>query len=78
MMALWDIVLKLGDGSWLAGILTLPFAINGLILVVKGTFTLFDKFDEKYDIKSNFMVGIIGVVLILSYLALAIAVKRLL
>ena len=77
MRNLWEIILRLGDGSWAIGLFTLPFAINGFILFVKGVFALLEKIDGKYDFKSGLSVGLLGIVLLLSYMALFIAVKRL-
>lgn len=80
MRNLWDIILRLGDGSWVIGIFTLPFAISGLVLFVKGAFALLEKIEEKYNskFKSNFSIGLFSTVLLLSYMALFIAAKRLL
>lgn len=46
-------LLILGDGSLLIGILILPFAVNGLILVIKGAFAYLEKIDEKYSFKKT-------------------------
>ena len=78
MKNLWDIILRLGDGSWVIGLFTLPFAINGFILFMKGVFAILEKIEEKYDFRSGFSVGLVGAVLLLSYIALFIAAKRLL
>ena len=78
MRSLWDIILLLGNGSWVIGLFTLPFSISGLILFIKGVFALLEKIEKKYDFKSTFSVGLFGVLLLLSYIALFIAVKRLL
>ena len=78
MRNLWEIILRLGDGSWVLGLCIFPFAVNGCILFVKGVFALLEEIEYKYELKSNFSVGLLGIVLLFSYMALFIAVGRLL
>lgn len=72
-----ETILILGDGSWLKGLLILPFAINGLILVIKGAIANLDKLEEK-RIKKDWQASAYFAVFILSYLALLDAVTKLL
>ena len=71
-------LLILGDGSLILGILTLPFAVNGLILIIKGAFAYLEKIDKKYTFTKDWQVGAFGAVTLLSYLAFFIAVSRIL
>ena len=68
----------LGDGSLMYGILILPFAVNGLILIVKGAFAYLEKIDEKYTFTKDWQVGAFGTISLLSYLAFFLAVARIL
>lgn len=69
-------LLILGDGSLLIGILILPFAVNGLILVIKGAFAYLEKIDEKYSFTKEWQVGLFGAITLLSYLGLFYAVSK--
>lgn len=69
-------LLILGDGSLLIGILILPFAVNGLILVIKGAFAYLEKIDEKYSFAKGWQVGLFGAVTLLSYLGLFYAISK--
>jgi hypothetical protein len=71
-------LLILGDGSLIKGILILPFAINGVILVIKGAIANLDKLDETRTVKTNWQAGAYFSVFILSYSALLYAVAKLL
>ena len=74
-------LLILGDGSWLSGLLILPFAINGLVLVIRGAIANIEKMAEKMEAKrmtKNWQIGTHFLFLILSYLALVYAIKQLL
>ena len=68
----------LGDGSLLVGILILPFAVNGLILVIKGAFAYLEKLDEKRSFTKNWQVGLFGVATMLSYLGLFYTISKIL
>ena len=72
-----DTLLKLGDGSLVKGLLTLPFAVNGLILLLKGAIANIEKLEEKH-ITQGWIASAYFAILILSYLALAYAIKQLL
>ena len=72
-----DKILILGDGSWLKGLLLLPFVVNGLFLVIKGAIANLDKLDEK-RITKDWQAGAYFLVFILSYLALLDAIRKLL
>jgi hypothetical protein len=71
-------ILILGDGSLIHGIVILPFAINGLLLVIKGAIAYLEKVDQKYTFKKNWQVGAFGVISLLSYLGFIYAVTKLL
>ena len=71
-------LLILGDGSLIQGIVILPFAINGLLLVIKGAIAYLEKVDQKYTFKKNWHVGAFGVISLLSYLGFIYAVTKLL
>lgn len=71
-------LLILGDGSLLIGILILPFAVNGLILVIKGAFAYLEKIDEKYSFKKNWQIGLLGTITLLSYVGLFYAISKVL
>ena len=71
-------LLILGDGSLLIGILILPFAVNGLILVIKGAFAYLEKIDEKYSFKKRWQIGLFGAVTLLSYFGLFYAISKVL
>lgn len=77
MRGILDIVYRLGDGSYLIGAITLPFSIFGFYLFIKGAISLLNKIDKEYQVRSGFQASIIFCVMILGYLGLAIAVKRL-
>lgn len=68
----------LGDGSLIYGLLLLPFAINGLILIAKGAFAYLEKIDEKYTFTKDWQIGAFGAISLLSYLAFFLAVARIL
>ena len=68
----------LGDGSLIKGILLLPFAVNGLILIIKGAFAYLEKVDEKHTFTKDWQVGAFGATSLLSYLAFLYAVSKLL
>ena len=68
----------LGDGSLLIGILIIPFAVNGLILVIKGALAYLEKIDEKYSFAKNWQVGLFGVITFLSYIGLFYAISKVL
>ena len=68
----------LGDGSLLKGLLTLPFAINGLRLVVKGVFANLEEIDGKYTFTKGWQVSLFGTIISFSYLGFFYAVTRLL
>lgn len=72
-----DTLLKLGDGSLVKGLLLLPFAVNGLILLLKGAISNIEKLEEKH-ITKGWIASAYFAILILSYLALAYAIKQLL
>lgn len=72
-----DKLLIIGDGSWLRGLLILPFAINGLILVIKGAIVNLDKLEEK-RITKDWQVSAYFAVFIFSYVALFYVVTKLL
>ena len=72
-----DKILILGDGSWLKGLLVLPFAINGLILVIRGAIANLDKLEEKHLTK-GWQVGAYFAIFLLSYMALFYAAAKLL
>ncbi len=72
-----DKIKILGDGSWLKGLLILPFAINGLALVIRGFIVNLEKLEEK-RITKDWQPSAYFLVLILSYLALLDAVTKLL
>ena len=40
---LWTIIIKIGDGSWIKGLIFLPFATIGLIQVTRGFFAILKK-----------------------------------
>ena len=71
-------LLILGDGSLIQGIVILPFAINGLLLIIQGAFAYLEKVDQKYTFKKNWQVGAFGSVCLLSYLGFIYAVTKLL
>ena len=71
-------LLLLGDGSLIKGILILPFAVSGLILVIKGAFAYLEKLDTKVTITKDWQVGVLGTIYLLSYLGLFYAVAKLL
>lgn len=71
-------LLVLGDGSLIQGLLILPFAINGLILIIKGAFAYLEKIDQKYTFSKDWQVGALGAVSLLSYLAFIYAVSKIL
>jgi hypothetical protein len=73
-----DKILLLGDGSLIKGILIIPFAVNGLILVIKGAFAYLENIDKKYTFTKNWQVGAFGVITLLSYLGLFYAVAKIL
>lgn len=70
----------LGDGSLVRGLVILPFAISGLILVFKGAFAYLEKVNEKYTkkFKKDWQIGAVGTIYLLSYLGLFYAVSKLL
>lgn len=68
----------LGDGSLIKGLLLLPFAVNGLILIIKGAFAYLEKVDEKYTFTKDWQVGAFGAISLLSYLAFLYAVSKIL
>ena len=68
----------LGDGSLLKGLLTLPFAINGLRLVVKGVLAYLDEIDGKYALAKGWKVSLGGTIILFSYLSFFYAVALLL
>lgn len=72
-----DKILILGDGSWLRGLLVLPFAINGLILVIRGAIANLEKLEEK-RITKGWQVGATSAIFLLSYMALFYAAAKLL
>ena len=71
-------LLLLGDGSLIRGILVLPFAICGLILVIRGAFATLEKLDTKLNITKGWQVGLLGTIYLLSYLGFLYAVAKLL
>lgn len=73
-----EVLRKLGDGSLLMGIFILPFAVSGLVLFIKGVFAYLETIDEKYHFSKGWQVGAFGAFLLLSYIALFLAVSRLL
>lgn len=73
-----DKLLLLGDGSLIKGILVLPFAVYGLILVIKGAFANLEKVDAKYNITKDWQVGALGAIYLLSYLGFLYAVGKIL
>ena len=73
-----DKLLLIGDGSLIKGILILPFAIYGLVLVIKGAFANLEKVDKKYNITKDWQVGALGAIYLLSYLGFLYAVARIL
>ena len=73
-----DKLLLLGDGSLLRGILVLPFAVYGLILVVKGALAYIEEMGTKYNLAKNWQVGLLGTIHFLSYLGFLYAVSKLL
>lgn len=68
----------LGDGSLIYGLLILPFAVNGLILIIKGAFAYIEKIDEKYTFTKDWQVGAYAVISLLSYLAFLYAAAKIL
>lgn len=72
-----DKLLLLGNGSLIKGMLVLPFAVYGLILVIKGAFAYLDKIDTKYNFTKNWQVGLFGAIHWLSYLGFLYAVSKL-
>ena len=78
MRGLLDIAYRLGDGSYAIGFITLPFSAIGLYLVIKGAVSMLDKIDKEYEVRSGFQASMIFCVMILSYMAFVIAIKRLL
>ena len=73
-----DKLLLLGGGSLIIGILILPFAVYGLILVIKGALAYLEKLDEKYTKPKDWQVGALGALYLLSYLGFLYAVAKLL
>ena len=71
-------LLIIGDGSLLKGILTLPFAIYGLILFIKGAIANLDEVNEKYTFKKAWHASAYFLIFILSYMALVDAISKLL
>ena len=72
-----DTLLKLGDGSLVKGLLTLPFAVNGLILLLKGAIANIEKLEEK-RITKDWQISAHFLIIFLSYIALVYAIKQLL
>ena len=71
-------LLILGDGSLLKGILTLPFAIYGLILFLKGAIANIDEMDTKNILKKKWQTSAWFTIFILSYIAFVYAITKLL
>lgn len=69
-------LLILGDGSLIQGIIILPFAINGLLLVIKGAFAYLEKVEQKYTFNKNWQIGAFGAINLLSYLGFLHAVTK--
>lgn len=69
-------LLVLGDGSLLIGVLILPFAVCGFILIIKGAIAHLEKIGEKYTLKKNWQVGLLGIIYLLSYLGFFYAVSK--
>lgn len=72
-----DKILILGDGSWLRGLLVIPFAINGLILLIRGAIANLEKLEEKRFTK-DWQVSATFAIFLLSYMALFYATTKLL
>ena len=71
-------LLILGDGSLIKGLATLPFAIIGLILFLKGAIANLDEIASKYTFKKDWKASACFAVFILSYIAFVYAITRLL
>lgn len=73
-----DTLLKLGNGSLIRSLLILPFAVNGLILLLRGAIANLDSLAEKHPKAKDWQASAYFAILILSYLALVYAIKQLL
>ena len=73
-----ETLLALGDGSLIKGIVILPFAFNGLLLVIKGAFAYLEEIDQKHTFKKNWHISLFFLLIILSYTAFVYAITRLL
>lgn len=69
-------ILAIGDGNFLFGLFTAIFAINGIILVLRGAILLLEEVAESFNFNKDWKIGIFGVVNLLSYVGLLIAITR--
>lgn len=71
-------ILLLGDGSLLKGILIMPFAVNGLILMLRGAVANLERLEEKHPKIKDWRASAYFASLILSYVALFYAAAKIL
>lgn len=67
---LWQTILKVGDGSWIKGIISLPLCLIGAIQIFRGFFNNIEKDNDWLNIDSTWKAGIYLLVNILGYIAL--------
>lgn len=70
------LIQALGNGSFVLGLIVLPFVIIGGINVFRGFCAVLDKDDKKYNFKKNWQVSIYFLFHIGSYLALFYALIK--
>lgn len=51
---LWEIIINIGNGSWVKGLIFLPFATIGVIQITRGIFAIFEK-DLLLNIPDNLL-----------------------
>jgi hypothetical protein len=50
---IWEFIIKIGNGSWIKGLIFLPFLIIGIIQVARGLFSVAGKDEDLFDFDNH-------------------------
>lgn len=72
----FDMILKIGCGSFIIGILLAPFVVVGVINIVRGFFAVIEKDGEKFYGKKDWKAGVYLLITIAGYAAVFYVVAQ--
>ena len=73
----WSMILDIGGGSWLLGIILMPFFFIGGINIIRAFWHLFTKDAESLGVEESWLCGLYLIVCVVSYVVFFIVMLRL-